>query len=402
MVEQNEMLDLVFHAMADATRRQLLQRIIIQSSSVLKLAEPFNFSLNAISKHLKVLEKAGLVKRNKKGREHFFAFNSQALEYADALISQLKHDWEERLDALEYFLTTKNQENLMSSKLIVKKLINASFQDVFDAWSQPEMLKKWFYPDKPGWKAISTLEFKVGGHYRHEMIHEMGQSFVHTGIYKEIVPHKKIVFTWNSHAVTDTLVTVELKPMNGKTEVTITHELISDEVERRQHQEGWHSCLSHLTKFFSNQNYQCSVSFCRPINEVYQALTSEAGLKGWWTRDCTVKPIQVSAENTFRFGPTFTVMRIKEFIPNKKIVWECINHHFVNPDLTKLNEWIGTKLTFQLDESPHDKSTHLHFTQEGLTPMLECFSICENRWDYFLKDSLKSYLETGLGAPHQE
>ena len=108
MVEQNKKeLDLIFHALSDATRRQLLQHIIVQPDRVLKLAEPFNISLNAISKHLKVLEKAGLVKRRKKGREYYFIFNPQALDNANALMIQLQQFWEKQLDALEEFLTNK-------------------------------------------------------------------------------------------------------------------------------------------------------------------------------------------------------------------------------------------------------------------------------------------------------
>lgn len=104
----------------------------------------------------------------------------------------------------------------MTSKAMVKKLVNASCQEVFKAWSDPEQLKKWFFPNRAGWKAISSNDFQVGGHYRHEMIDDMGHVYVHTGMYKEIIPDKKLVFTWNSHVVRDTLVTVELKPVNGK------------------------------------------------------------------------------------------------------------------------------------------------------------------------------------------
>lgn len=151
-------------------------------------------------------------------------------------------------------------------------------------------------------------------------------------------------------------------------------------------------------KFCSKQNFQCHVNYQSPIEKVYQALTSESGLKGWWTSDCTIDPIQVGSVNTFRFDPTYTVMKVIEFIPNKKVVWECVDHHFVNPDLNHYDEWVGTRLIFQLDEK-QDKTTDLKFIQEGLTPAMECFSICENRWHYYLGESLKSYLETGLGAP---
>lgn len=400
MVEYRD-LDLIFHAMADATRRQLLQRIMEQSTTVLKLAEPFKMSLNAISKHLKVLEKAGLVTRSKRGREHYFSFNPQSLDPATALIFQLKQGWEERLNALDDFLTNQKKEPPVNpAKLVVKKLINASCAEVFEAWQNPELMSKWFYPNRPGWRAVTTIDFKVGGHYRNEMINEWGTGFAHTGTYKEIVPNKKIVFTWNSHAVKDTLVTVELQPKGNRTELTVTHDLLQTAEERGKHQEGWHMCLNNLDKFVSKQNYQCHASYEKPAAEVFQALTSLTGLKGWWTEDCSVAPLQVGSENTFRFGPTYTVMKVKEVIPNKKIVWECTKHHHIDADLAKSNEWVGTKLTFQLEEK--DKNTHLHFVQEGLTPWLECYSICENKWNYFLKDSLKSYLETGVGGPFQQ
>ncbi|MCE5319011.1 MAG: metalloregulator ArsR/SmtB family transcription factor [Parachlamydia sp.] len=395
-----EHLDLTFHAMADATRRQLLQKIIEQPTTVLKLAEPFQFSLNAISKHLKVLEKAGLIVRSKKGREHHFSFQPQNLDSANSLMMQLKQGWEERLDALDKFLTSQKREQKMpANKLIVKKLIHATCADIFEAWSNPDMLSRWFYPDRPGWRAVSALDFKVGGHYRHEMINEHGASFLHSGTYKEIVPNKKIVFTWNSHNVHDTLVTVELEPKENKTELTLTHELLPNAEERSKHQEGWHTCLSKLTPFLTKQNYQCNASFEKPAADVFAALTSVAGLKGWWTQDCTIPALQLGSENVFRFGPTFTVMKIKEVIPNKKVVWECTKHSFVDGKLTHVDEWVGTKLIFQLEEK--DRNTQLHFTQEGLTPWLECYSICENKWNYYLKESLKSYLETGVGGPYQ-
>jgi DNA-binding transcriptional ArsR family regulator len=105
MVEyKKKQLNLVFHALADTTRRTILQRISKRSCSVSELAAPFTMSLNAISKHLKVLEKAGLVKRIKKGRLHYFVLNPHPLEAANLLMTQLQQYWDKRLDALEDFL----------------------------------------------------------------------------------------------------------------------------------------------------------------------------------------------------------------------------------------------------------------------------------------------------------
>lgn len=101
-------LNYIFHALADATRRQLLHCIATRSNcTVTQLAEPFLMSLNAISKHLKILERAGLIKRQKKGRVHYLVLNHRTLEEAAEIINQLKQHWEARLDSLEdYFKST--------------------------------------------------------------------------------------------------------------------------------------------------------------------------------------------------------------------------------------------------------------------------------------------------------
>ena len=101
-------LNQVFHALADPTRRQLLHSIAKQSvCNVTELAAPFSISLNAISKHLKILERAKLIKRQKKGRIHYFVFERRALKEATKVINQLEQYWEARLDALENHFKAK-------------------------------------------------------------------------------------------------------------------------------------------------------------------------------------------------------------------------------------------------------------------------------------------------------
>jgi DNA-binding transcriptional ArsR family regulator len=104
MVEYtSKQLDLIFHALADGTRRKILKKIAQRPTNVTLLAEPFAMSLNAVSKHLKVLEGAGLIKRIKQGRMYYCEFNHQPLEQASELIDQLQNYWEKRLDALETY-----------------------------------------------------------------------------------------------------------------------------------------------------------------------------------------------------------------------------------------------------------------------------------------------------------
>jgi len=89
MVEYKK-LNRIFHALADETRRQILARIKEEEFSVTELAEPFDMSLAAVSKHLKVLEKAGLIERTRQGKIHWCGMNPEPLEDAVDLIDTLR------------------------------------------------------------------------------------------------------------------------------------------------------------------------------------------------------------------------------------------------------------------------------------------------------------------------
>jgi uncharacterized protein YndB with AHSA1/START domain len=142
-----------------------------------------------------------------------------------------------------------------SSSLVIKKLINATCQQIFEAWSKPESMQQWLFPPMKDWKARASNEFKVGGSYKLEMLGNDGNIYTHTGEYKEIIPNKKIVFTWNSHVVTNTLVTVELREeTNGKTEITLTHDLLPNKDLYEKHQGGWHGCFDNLEIFLKKKD----------------------------------------------------------------------------------------------------------------------------------------------------
>jgi len=98
-------LDRVFQALSDPTRRAILTRLARHGATVTELAEPFPTSLNAISKHLMVLERAGLLRRRVEGREHHCSLDAAPLETAAEWIAGYRRYWEERLAALDTFLT---------------------------------------------------------------------------------------------------------------------------------------------------------------------------------------------------------------------------------------------------------------------------------------------------------
>jgi DNA-binding transcriptional ArsR family regulator len=97
-------LDTIFYALADPTRRRILKMVGENTRTVTELAEPFRMTLAAVSKHIKVLEKAKLVKRNKQGRIHHCSLDAAPLVKAEECIRFYQSFWNERLDALAHYL----------------------------------------------------------------------------------------------------------------------------------------------------------------------------------------------------------------------------------------------------------------------------------------------------------
>jgi DNA-binding transcriptional ArsR family regulator len=97
-------LDAVFAALADPTRRAIIERLSRSEARVTEVAEPFRMSLNAVSKHIRVLELSGVVERHRQGRDHILSINTRSLDEVDGWIGRTRRYWEERLDAMEGLL----------------------------------------------------------------------------------------------------------------------------------------------------------------------------------------------------------------------------------------------------------------------------------------------------------
>ena len=94
-------LDHTMLALADPTRRAILSRLAKGEARVTDLAAPFEISLNSVSKHIRILERANLVARRRVGREHLLSRNARPLDEAAAWIDTIRHHWNQRLDRLE-------------------------------------------------------------------------------------------------------------------------------------------------------------------------------------------------------------------------------------------------------------------------------------------------------------
>ncbi len=101
-------LDDTLIALADPTRRAILQRLSSGEARVTEVAAPFDISLNSVSKHIRILERADLVRRRVAGRDHFLSFNAAPLAEASKWIEQSRAFWTGRLDALEAMLRAED------------------------------------------------------------------------------------------------------------------------------------------------------------------------------------------------------------------------------------------------------------------------------------------------------
>ncbi len=143
----------------------------------------------------------------------------------------------------------KNNRDKRHSLRIIRTF-DASPETVYRAWTDPDVVKRWFGPTPEFTTPIAEIDLRIGGAYRIGMKSPEGELYVATGVYREIVPNEKLVFTWrweNDPSSPETVVTVEFKRSGQNTELLFTHENFPTEDLAKDHQEGWEGALSKLS-----------------------------------------------------------------------------------------------------------------------------------------------------------
>ena len=139
------------------------------------------------------------------------------------------------------------------TSLEIKRFINAPPARVYKAWTDPAQLREWWGPEGVRTRNL-TADLRVGGKYRWDLTTPEGEEMSAFGEYRELVPGKKIVFTWkwDDDEVwqnRSSLVTVELFDRDCGTELLFKHEQLPSEESRDRHTEGWNSILDRLEQF---------------------------------------------------------------------------------------------------------------------------------------------------------
>ncbi|MDB5507171.1 MAG: ArsR family transcriptional regulator [Devosia sp.] len=110
MLNQTDRIDTLFQALADPTRRMMVERLSRGPASVSELAKPFRMSLPAVVQHLAILEQSGLVKTRKLGRVRTCTIDNSVLSLAETWLNERRQEWERKLDRLETFLAEPEDE----------------------------------------------------------------------------------------------------------------------------------------------------------------------------------------------------------------------------------------------------------------------------------------------------
>lgn len=132
----------------------------------------------------------------------------------------------------------------------------------------------------------------------------------------------------------------------------------------------------------------------------YAALTT--GFEHWWTKpEGSFQKVGDRAKFGFPPGVSYWTFEATKLVPGKQVEALCIDalHKHEGQPKEIEAEWLGTRVIWIIEET--DEGCSITMSHIGLTPDLLCFDICVAGWDHFYTDSLKSYLNDGVGRPHQ-
>lgn len=142
--------------------------------------------------------------------------------------------------------------------LTLHRTINAPVEKVYAAWTDPELLRRWFSPgDTVVTRAVA--EVTVGGTFLIEMRRADGKHRLTRGLYREVVPNHRLVHTWRwDGSDVESLVTVEFEPgPEGTTRLTLTHSRFAEVEVRDEHEYGWAACLRKLQTLLTDRSVRC-------------------------------------------------------------------------------------------------------------------------------------------------
>lgn len=145
----------------------------------------------------------------------------------------------------------------LGATLVVRRRINATPAKLFAAWTQPELLVRWWGPQDVACPA-AEIDLRVGGSYRIANRFPDGTVVWIAGVFEVIEPPHRLAYTWKLESRNGPVerVTVCFEAHGAATEVIVTHERISDEAARTSHENGWTGCLDGLARYAEQRRFE--------------------------------------------------------------------------------------------------------------------------------------------------
>lgn len=149
----------------------------------------------------------------------------------------------------------------------------------------------------------------------------------------------------------------------------------------------------------TTQHYNRKITVKNTPESAYKALTQY--IEYWWTKpDVPINAVGDKVKFTFPPGQSYWTFEAITLVPNQYIKMMCIDALHLHQGQPKAieKEWLDTNLVFEI--TANGKNTDIKIEHIGLTSSLLCYEVCQAGWDFFFCDSLKAYLDTGIGKPH--
>ncbi|WP_051466740.1 metalloregulator ArsR/SmtB family transcription factor [Actinomadura oligospora] len=244
-----------FRAVAHPIRRAMIERLGDGPASVGEVTSDLGVSKPAITKHLKILEDAGVVERRVVGRTHRLALNPAALIDAITWVDRQRALWERMFDTVEEYLADKEQttvtDTVAPSVVRIERTYRASADVVFDAWTNPEVIRKWWHPG-PDWETSEAqVDLRVGGRLRVVMLDTDGVEHAGSATYTAVERPSHLAWTWHGEedqAGTGSRCDLVITEHDGVTHAVLTHSGLPDEHAAASLRQGWILCLDNLDK----------------------------------------------------------------------------------------------------------------------------------------------------------
>jgi uncharacterized protein YndB with AHSA1/START domain len=240
-------LDDGFRALAHPLRRKMLAALRREPRSITELAAGSAMTFAAVSKHLRVLEGAGLVRREVRGREHYFAARPGGLRQVSNWVAAHNRLWAQSLEGLKQVVETEMAQGLRATAEI---FVAAPPSRVFDAWREARTAAKFLCVGDPE-LGEARIDARVGGEI-YVVRSDGATRILHRGEFLVVDAPSRLVFTWVSQP-TDlrlTVVAVDFLAERGGTQVRLAHEGFADPQAAASHAGGWSTILASLAASF--------------------------------------------------------------------------------------------------------------------------------------------------------